>query len=147
MRLNAFKQMVLCRTMLRSADQIAILRPQTCQTIPMDRMTLSEELAAVMERTESVVQKQLLREDVARVEKLEALAGTCPSYEEFEHQGLFFGWTQGDFRTAELHDTLKPLLKSLHAATQAPSAEAHDAVRSHWITFNQERSKRLVGCL
>lgn len=110
-------------------------------------MTLSEELKKVMARTESVVQKQLLLEDVARVEQLEDLAGTCASYEDFEHRGLFIGWTQGDFRTTELHDTLKPLLRTLHQAIRSPSDAAHAEVRFCWIAFNQERSKRLVGCL
>ena len=110
-------------------------------------MTLSEELTSVMERTQSVVQRQLLSEDVARVKQLEDLAQNCPTYEEFEHQGLFIGWTQGDFRTAELHGSLKPLLSALHQATRSPSETAYEEVRSCWIAFNQERSKRLVGCL
>ncbi|MEM1200597.1 MAG: hypothetical protein AAGI06_14950 [Pseudomonadota bacterium] len=110
-------------------------------------MTLSEELTSVMERTESVVQKQLLREDIARLEHLNQLAEKCPSFAEHEHQGLYIGWTQGDFRTTELHDTLKPLLKALHGAIKAPSDQAHEEVRACWIAFNQERSKRLVGCL
>lgn len=110
-------------------------------------MTLSEELKSVMARTESVVQKQLLREDVARIEQLEELAEACPSYEEFEHQGLFIGWTQGDFRTSELHASLKPLLRTLHQAKRSPSESAREEVRACWIAFNQERSKRLVGCL
>ncbi|NNF80989.1 MAG: hypothetical protein HKN05_23450 [Rhizobiales bacterium] len=110
-------------------------------------MTLSEELKTVMARTQSVVQKQLLLEDIARIERLEDLAKACPSYEEFEHQGLFIGWTQGDFRTPELHPVLKPLLKTLHQAMHSPSDGAEEEVRTCWITFNQERSKRLVGCL
>ncbi len=110
-------------------------------------MTLSEELKSVLERTESVVQQQLLREDIARIRQLEELARSCPSYEEFEHQGLFIGWTQGDFRTGELHGSLKPLLKALHQAVNAPSDDVHGEVRACWIAFNQERSKRLVGCL
>ena len=100
-----------------------------------------------MERSQSVVQKQLLREDVERLRRLEELAEAHGSYEDFEHQGLFIGWTQGDFRTAELHATLKPFLKALHQAKHAPSDGADEEVRTCWIAFNQDRSKRLVGCL
>ncbi len=134
-------------TVLRSTDQIAILCCESHKAKVTDKMTLSEELKSVMARTESVVQKQLLVEDVARIERLEELARTHPSYEDFEHQGLFIGWTQGDFRTAELHGSLKPLLRTLHQATQAPTDAAHEEVRECWIAFNQERSQRLVGCL
>ncbi len=137
----------LCLPLLRSAEQIAILFCESHKAKVIGKMTLSEELKSVMERTESVVQKQLLVEDVARIERLEELARTHPSYEDFEHQGLFIGWTQGDFRTAELHGSLKPLLKTLHQATQSPGDGAHEKVRACWIAFNQERSKRLVGCL
>ncbi len=133
--------------MLRSTDQIAILCCESHKAKVTDKMTLSEELKSVMARTESVVQKQLLVEDVARIERLEELARTHPSYEDFEYQGLFIGWTQGDFRTAELHGSLKPLLSSLHKATRSPSETAHEEVVSCWIAFNQERSKRMVGCL
>ncbi len=110
-------------------------------------MTLLEELTAVMERTESVVQKQLLREDIARLQHLNGLAEKFPAYEDYEREGLFIGWTQGDFRTTELHGTLKPLLKALHEAIHAAGGTAHEDVRARWIAFNQERSKRLVGCL
>lgn len=117
------------------------------KTEVIDKMTLSEELKDVMERTQSVVQKQLLVEDIARVRQLEELAEACPSYEEFEHQGLFIGWTQGDFRTAELHASLKPLLRTLHRAINSPGDGGHEEVRTCWIAFNQERSRKLVGCL
>jgi len=110
-------------------------------------MNLSEELKKVMARTESVVQKQLLLEDITRIERLEELVEACPSYEEFERQGLFLGWTQGDFRTTELHGSLKPLLRTLHQAINLPSDSAHEELRTCWIAFNQDRSKRLVGCL
>lgn len=110
-------------------------------------MTLSEELKTVRARTQSVVHKQLLLEDIARIERLEELAKTHPSYEAFEREGLFIGWTQGDFRTGELHAWLKPLLRSIHQAINAPSDHVHEEVRACWIAFNQERSKKLVGCL
>ncbi len=132
---------------LRCTEQIAILHPEALVVIATEEMILSEQLQTAMEQTQSVVQQQLLREDVARVQQLEELAGVHSSYADFEQQGLFLGWTQGDFRTTELHDTLKPLLQSLHGATRNPSEEAYAEVRARWITFNQDRSKRLVGCL
>ena len=84
---------------------------------------------------------------MVRLQHLNELAEQHPSYEAYEREGLFIGWTQGDFRTTELHDTLKPLLKALHRAKKTPAKGDHEEVRACWIAFNQERSKRLVGCL
>lgn len=69
-------------------------------------------------RNESIVQTQLAREDIARVEKLCALAETHDNYAAKEKDGPYIGWTKGDFRTHELSDPLKALMHAIFDSTK-----------------------------
>ena len=89
-----------------------------------------------------------MREDIARIERLAGLATTAASYEDYEKAGLYLQWTQGDLRTFELTDELKPFLKAVHTAANDAAGDRTDAaVRDTWIAFNTARMNKLIGCL
>ena len=91
---------------------------------------------------------QLLREDLARLRRLEELAAAAPNIEAFKKQGLMIGWTPGDTRSWELRQTLVPLLEAFYAATTASGGEDADGcLLAAWQAFDNQRMERLVGCL
>ncbi|HEX5094169.1 MAG TPA: hypothetical protein VFV84_15915 [Burkholderiales bacterium] len=101
-------------------------------------------LAAVLEQAlageESLFRAQLLREDLARLAKLEALAATAADAEAFVKAGMRVGWTPGDARTGELREALGPFLRALYAGDDAATLDA-------WEALHRVRMERLLGCL
>ncbi len=83
---------------------------------------------------------QLLREDIARLHKLESLLQTAPNFEAFKHAGMRLGWTQGDARTHELREPLEALLGALFQREEA-------AITVAWNDLYRTRMERLLGCL
>ncbi len=110
-------------------------------------LKLIQELRDTSATLDSIVQAQLMKEDIARLEQVRKLAQVSEGYEDFEKEALFKGWTQGDFRTPELYGTLKPFLRAAHDSLIAQGQNADDRVRQCWIAFNQDRTRKLVGCL
>ena len=110
-------------------------------------LKLIEELKETSARLASVVQAQLMKEDVKRLERVVQLADASDEFAEFEKEALYLGWTQGDFRTPELHDSLKPFLSAAYQSVQECGPESDALVRSRWIEFNRDRASKLVGCL
>ncbi|MEM7429557.1 MAG: hypothetical protein AAF441_26090 [Pseudomonadota bacterium] len=108
---------------------------------------LISELRETAASVESIVQAQLLKEDALRLEQLVGLGRTAGNFEQFEKEALYLGWTQGDFRTPELHETLKPFLAAAYTDVSGESGQARALVRSLWIAFSQDRASKLVGCL
>jgi hypothetical protein len=103
-------------------------------------MRLISELEAHVAREESLFQAQLLREDVARLRRLEALAAQTPEAEAFVRAGMKIGWTPGDARTAELREALEPFLRAVHARDD-------DGIVDTWNALHRMRMERLLGCL
>jgi hypothetical protein len=64
-------------------------------------MQLLHELERLAEAEESLFRRQLLREDVARLRRLEALRSATPDLEAFRKTGQRLGRTQGDAATTE----------------------------------------------
>ena len=111
-------------------------------------MHLAEELSQRLSNEESVFRAQLLREDMARFEKLRSMAQDQPSFEAFEKDGLYIGWTQGDMRTHELRDTILPLLAAYHAYETGGRTDVLDqTLRQAWNAFDKDRMAKLLGCL
>lgn len=111
-------------------------------------MHLIDEFESLLAKEESMFRAQLLREDVARLRKLVALAEEHPDFEAFAKAGTYIGWTSGDMRTHELKDRLDPLLEAMHAwATGGRTDEQDEAVRAAWDAFHMERLRKLVHCL
>ena len=111
-------------------------------------MHLVAELERRLDTEESVFRAQLLREDIARLRRLESLAREHADLEGFAKEGLYIGWTQGDFRTHELKAPLEALLAAFHAyETGGRSDEQDRALRAAWANFDRERMEKLLGCL
>jgi hypothetical protein len=101
-----------------------------------------------LEAEESLFREQLLREDIARLRKLESMAREHATLEAFAKAGLYIGWTQGDFRTHELKEPIQALLAAFHAhETGGRSDEQDRALRAAWEAFDRLRMEKLLGCL
>jgi hypothetical protein len=103
-------------------------------------MQLTRELERLAEAEESLFRRQLLREDVARLHRLEALRGSSPDFAAFRKAGLRLGWTQADARTSEIAAELESLLQAVYAGEDLRITEA-------WNALHRARMERLLGCL
>jgi hypothetical protein len=103
-------------------------------------MRLIDELERLAAAEESLFRRQLLREDVARLRKLEALAQSAPDAAAFKKDGMRLGWTQGDARTAEIAEPLEALLAAIYAGEE-------ERVMQAWNELHRTRMERLLGCL
>jgi len=103
-------------------------------------MALIEDLKQRLAAEKSFFRAQLLREDIARLEKLEALARSTPDVDEYRRAGRRLGWTPMDARTGELGAALDSLLDAVRAADDARGLEA-------WVEITRIRIERMVGCL
>jgi hypothetical protein len=98
------------------------------------------ELEKLIALQQSLFQAQLLREDVARLRRLDALAAEAADIEAFRKAGMRLGWTQGDARTHELRGPLLALLDAVYAGDEALIAQS-------WEALHRARMEKLVGCL
>ena len=103
-------------------------------------MDLLHELESAAAAEESLFRRQLLREDVARLRKLEEIRKSAADLEAFTKAGLRLGWTQGDARTSEIAAQVESLLKAVYAGEDARITEA-------WNELHRARMERLLGCL
>jgi hypothetical protein len=103
-------------------------------------MKLIADLEALVAGEESPFRAQLLREEVARLRKLEALREGSPDKASFIAAGMRVGWTPGDARTHELADALRPFLEAVHEKDEAAAVE-------RWNALYRMRMERLLGCL
>lgn len=111
-------------------------------------MDLLARLEADLRSEESYFRAQLLREDIARLGRLQELAAAALNVDAFKKEGLVIGWTAGDTRSWELEATLDPLLEAFYAtATGGASANAEGRLLAAWRAFDRQRMERLVGCL
>ena len=111
-------------------------------------MKLLEELEGTVDHLDSPFQAHLMREDIQRLNKLFSLAEGVSSFEEFEKDGFFLGWTQNDLRTSELAETLEPFLSAFYAAVRGKNPDCTQAeVKQAWVSFNKDRMSKLIGCL
>jgi len=111
-------------------------------------MRLIETLRRGAAEERSLFRAQLLREDVARLEKLRLLATTCADLAAFKTAGLRIGWTQGDARTHEIRAPLEQLLERVYAyETLGGGAEAERDLDEAWIELHKCRLEQLIGCL
>lgn len=103
-------------------------------------MQLIRMLEQALAREDSLFRQQLLREDIVRLQKLEALAPSAPDAQTFVRSGSRLGWTQGDARTGELREVLEPFLRAVYARDEAATLRA-------WEALHRTRLERLLGCL
>jgi len=76
-------------------------------------MKLLEDLRAQAAATTSVFQRQLLKEDIARLEKLQMLLVEISDGAGFKKQAMTLGWTPGDIRTFELNPELAAFIETV----------------------------------
>ena len=103
-------------------------------------MQLVHDLERMAEGEESLFRRQLLREDVARLRKLQALVESSPDLDTFKKAGMRLGWTQGDARTSEIRPQVESLLEAVYAGDAAK-------ITSAWNELHRVRMERLLGCL
>ena len=103
-------------------------------------MQLLEKLSLLLSEEENLFRAQLLREDIARLKKLEALAKSAADAEAFRKAGMRIGWTQGDARTHELREPLIRLLDAVYASRD-------EEISLAWEALHRARMEKLVGCL
>ena len=108
-------------------------------------MTLIDELERLAASEESLFRRQLLREDIARIRRLQALAQSALDLDAFRKAGLRLGWTQGDARTEEIRAPLERFLDSVYE--MAKGAGADPSVTQAWNELHRVRMERLLGCL
>lgn len=111
-------------------------------------MNLVEKLERLAAKEESLFRTQLLREDIARLKRLQTLAGECSDFAAFTKAGMRIGWTQGDARTQELAAPLEQLLGLVYQREMGFSEVDLDSdIESAWEALHRMRMERLVGCL
>jgi len=111
-------------------------------------MRLMEELLRHIAQEQSLFRAQLLREDLARLNKLRDLARTAASAAAYEKGALRLGWTLGNLRTHELREPLDVLLDAVYAYETGTAGEEQEArIVEAWHALHRIRMERLVGCL
>lgn len=104
------------------------------------RMQLIADLERLLAAEESLFRRQLLREDIGRLRRLEELRRASSDLEAFKQAGMRVGWTQGDARTAELAEPLAAFLQEICEGNEARITQA-------WNELHRVRMERLLGCL
>lgn len=111
-------------------------------------MRLIGELRGRLDSEESLVRAQLIREDLARLSKLQAMALEHEAVEDFVRAGLYIGWTRDDMRTHEVKDELAALMSAIHKRQHGDTdAAAEQRIIDAWVAFNRARMTKLVHCL
>jgi hypothetical protein len=108
-------------------------------------MQLIEDLERRIPQEDSLFRAQLLREDVARLRRLQQLSRQLDR-QAFVEQGMRIGWTQGDARTAELREPLQALLEAVYRLEHG-EREQEARVDECWHVLHRTRMERLLGCL
>lgn len=103
-------------------------------------MRLIAELERQLAGEESLFRAQLLREDIARLRRLEELKRESADEAAFLESGARAGWTPGDARTAELRVPLEAFLRAAFAGDE-------DLMAPAWDELHRVRLERLLGCL
>lgn len=97
------------------------------------------------EKTDSMFQAVLAREDLDRISRLRGIAAGSGDRDQFVKDGIFIGWTKNDMRTGELKPLLEPLLKAFWAVEREQGDES--MLLDAWKAFHKERLRILVHCL
>ena len=110
-------------------------------------MKLIEQMDCWIETEQSIVRAQLMREDVARLRKLVSLVESAGTETAYAKDGLYIGWTQGDFTTHQLKEEIQGLMSAVYAhETGGRSEVQNQAVYDAWIAFHNARVEKLVHC-
>jgi hypothetical protein len=106
-------------------------------------MKLLNDMKAALGTEMSPFAAQLLKEDIARLERVEALATAEADPAQFRKKAMVLGWTQADLRTFELDPELSAFLEAAHPS----SGSSPGAIITAWNALHKRRMDLLVGCL
>jgi hypothetical protein len=107
-----------------------------------------DELRSRLEHEQSIFRAQLMREDIARLEKLAPLAGQSEDIAAFRKSGTYIGWTQNDMMTHHVAEPLGDLLDAIFAYYTEGVGEGLDqSVSAAWFDFCKMRNEKLIKCL
>jgi hypothetical protein len=109
-------------------------------------MKLTDKLREAAAKPASIFLGQLLKEDIARLERLEQLAETIGEPGQFAKAAMMLGWTQGDLRTFELNPELASFIDAVFRLHRASSPE-DQPIEAAWQAFHRRRMDLLLGCL
>jgi hypothetical protein len=107
-------------------------------------MKLTDDLRHAAANETSLFARQLLKEDVRRLEQLETLAAGTSEFAEMRKHAMLLGWTPGDLRTFELDPELTAFIEAFHAAAKGGD---ETGLPGRWEAFHRRRVSLLVGCL
>ena len=111
-------------------------------------MRLIEELEQRLTAEPSLFRAQLLREDIARLRKLDVLARSTLDPDAYRKAAHRLGWTAHDARTGELREALDRLLDAWRRALSGAQDEGLDAcMLQAWQEMTRLRLENMVGCL
>jgi hypothetical protein len=111
-------------------------------------MQVMELLKATSENDESYFRRALAKEDLARFERLTALAASSADFDAFRKAALYIGWTKDDMRTHDLRGSLDRLLAIFYRLGTAPATPGDDAaLAAAWTEFHEDRLRKLIHCL
>ena len=109
-------------------------------------LPLIDELNARAASESSLFRAQLLREDAARLAKLDALARSDQDDDTYRRAARRLGWTPQYARTDELGAPLDALIVAARDAVRGDDA-ANARLFDAWLELTRLRMERLVGCL
>ena len=111
-------------------------------------MRILDNLREKLEVEDSMFRAQLMREDIARLQRLFELAQESSDCAAFQRAGLYIGWTQNDALTHRIKEPLERLLSVFYARVVDPGGEVHEeALDRAWQELEQARLQRLIKCL
>lgn len=113
-------------------------------------MFLLEQLQTQLEASQSMFARQLLHEDIERLEKLIKILKTTSTKQEFTKAGMVVGWTKGDLRTFELKQELSDFLSLFYDFQSTPKSQTPKKQKDlllAWQMLNAKRMKVLLHCL
>ncbi|MBS0270663.1 MAG: hypothetical protein JSS54_17035 [Proteobacteria bacterium] len=110
-------------------------------------MELLDRLEAATHTTENYFLAYLLKEDINRLRRLEALSRSAPDLETFKKEGSMIGWTDMDRRTWELKASLDPFLEAFYASALGHNPNNASRLDAAWNALCASRMDILVGCL
>ncbi len=109
----------------------------------MSRQSVIDAVTAELAGDPSYFRAALLREDLARLNRLRELAAEAEDEAAFVKAAGLAGWTPGDLRTGELRPWLDPFLRAWYG-----DGDGEDrALPGLWREFDVNRLDILAGCL
>ena len=104
-------------------------------------MKLIEDLRIQAAATTSIFQRQLIKEDIQRLEKLEVLVAEISDEAGFKKSAMTLGWTPNDLRTFELNPELATFVATVW------QGQGESEINGAWAALHKRRMDVLLGCL